>query len=188
MDRRARRLACANLAAQFLVSPGSTPILLDAMTDTGLPHLPGVATVSEILSAVEAEYTELKVLPTQAAGGANYLKSSHRSHRHASGRPAESPPQRRPVFGPAERRFASISPGTRVFVAGGSRVAGRLPNPALFERRRDTQVAYGVLAGAVAGSCVARLLLTSCAAVNVNPRASRQPCRPGIAAAQGGNG
>ena len=45
------------------------------MTDTGLPHLPGVATVSEILSAVEAEYTELKFLPTQAAGGANYLKS-----------------------------------------------------------------------------------------------------------------
>ena len=45
------------------------------MTDTGLPHLPGVATVSEILSAVEAEYTELKFLPTQAAGDANYLKS-----------------------------------------------------------------------------------------------------------------
>jgi 2-dehydro-3-deoxyphosphogluconate aldolase/(4S)-4-hydroxy-2-oxoglutarate aldolase len=34
-----------------------------------------VATVSEILSAVEAEYTELKFLPTQAGGGANYLKS-----------------------------------------------------------------------------------------------------------------
>jgi len=40
--------------AQFLVSPGSTPILLYAMTDTGLPP-PGVATVSEILSALEAE-------------------------------------------------------------------------------------------------------------------------------------
>ena len=30
------------------------------MTDTGLPHLPGVATVSKILSALEADYTELK--------------------------------------------------------------------------------------------------------------------------------
>jgi 2-dehydro-3-deoxyphosphogluconate aldolase / (4S)-4-hydroxy-2-oxoglutarate aldolase len=30
------------------------------MTDTGLPHLAGVATVSQILSALEAEYTELK--------------------------------------------------------------------------------------------------------------------------------
>jgi 2-dehydro-3-deoxyphosphogluconate aldolase/(4S)-4-hydroxy-2-oxoglutarate aldolase len=37
------------------------------MTDTGLPHLPGVATVSQILSAFKAEYTELKFLPTQAA-------------------------------------------------------------------------------------------------------------------------
>ena len=73
-------------------------------------------------------------------------------------------------------------------MAGGLRIAGRLPNPALFERRRDTQVAYRVLAGAVARSCVASLLLTSCAAVNVNPRASRPPCRPGIAPAQGGNG
>jgi 2-dehydro-3-deoxyphosphogluconate aldolase/(4S)-4-hydroxy-2-oxoglutarate aldolase len=35
-----------------------------------------VATVSEILSALEAEYTELKFLPTQAGGGANYLKSA----------------------------------------------------------------------------------------------------------------
>ena len=95
------------------------------MTDTGLPHLPGVATVSEILSAVEAEYTELKFLPTQAAGGANYLKSvrftdligtllpDRRNLHH----------QHRPVSGPAECRFASISPGTRVFVAGGSRIA-----------------------------------------------------------------
>jgi 2-dehydro-3-deoxyphosphogluconate aldolase/(4S)-4-hydroxy-2-oxoglutarate aldolase len=45
------------------------------MTDTGLPHLPGVATVSQILSALEAEYTELKFFATQAAGGANDLKS-----------------------------------------------------------------------------------------------------------------
>jgi 2-dehydro-3-deoxyphosphogluconate aldolase/(4S)-4-hydroxy-2-oxoglutarate aldolase len=45
------------------------------MTDTGLPHLPGVATVSEILAALEAGYTELKFFPAEAAGGANYLKS-----------------------------------------------------------------------------------------------------------------
>jgi 2-dehydro-3-deoxyphosphogluconate aldolase/(4S)-4-hydroxy-2-oxoglutarate aldolase len=39
------------------------------MTDTGLPHLPGVATVSEILTALEAGYTELKFFPAEAAGG-----------------------------------------------------------------------------------------------------------------------
>jgi 2-dehydro-3-deoxyphosphogluconate aldolase / (4S)-4-hydroxy-2-oxoglutarate aldolase len=65
----------ASAGAQFLVSPGSTRNLLGAMTDTGLPHLPGVATVSEILTALEAGYTELKFFPAEAAGGANYLKS-----------------------------------------------------------------------------------------------------------------
>ena len=67
----------ASAGAQFLVSPGSTHTLLAAMADTGLPHLPGVATVSEILAALEAGYTELKFFPAEAAGGANYLKSVH---------------------------------------------------------------------------------------------------------------
>ncbi len=65
----------ASAGAQFLVSPGSTRTLLTAMSDTGLPHLPGVATVSEILTALEAGYTELKFFPAEAAGGADYLKS-----------------------------------------------------------------------------------------------------------------
>jgi 2-dehydro-3-deoxyphosphogluconate aldolase/(4S)-4-hydroxy-2-oxoglutarate aldolase len=34
-----------------------------------------VATVSEILTALEAGYTELKFFPAEAAGGSNYLKS-----------------------------------------------------------------------------------------------------------------
>ena len=45
------------------------------MADTGLPHLPGVATVSEMLTALEAGYTEMKFFPAEAAGGAPYLKS-----------------------------------------------------------------------------------------------------------------
>ena len=65
----------ASAGAQFLVSPGSTHTLLAAMADTGLPHLPGVATVSEILAALEAGYTELKFFPAEASGGAAFLKS-----------------------------------------------------------------------------------------------------------------
>ena len=66
-------------------------------------------------------------------------------------------------------------------------LASWVRNPSTSTRNRFV-VAYRGLAGAVAGSCVARLLFTSCAAVNVYPRASRPPWRPGIAAAQGGNG
>jgi len=61
--------------AQFLVSPGSTPSLLGAMADTGLPFLPGTATVSEVLAVLEAGYTELKFFPAEASGGAAFLKS-----------------------------------------------------------------------------------------------------------------
>jgi len=61
--------------AQFLVSPGSTPSLLGAMADTGLPFLPGTATVSEVLAVLEAGYTELKFFPAEASGGAPFLKS-----------------------------------------------------------------------------------------------------------------
>ncbi len=61
--------------AQFLVSPGSTPSLLAAMADTGLPFLPGTATVSEALAVLEAGYTEMKFFPAEASGGAAFLSS-----------------------------------------------------------------------------------------------------------------
>ncbi len=61
--------------ARFLVSPGSTPTLLGAMADTGLPFLPGTATVSEMLAVLEAGFTEMKFFPAEAAGGAPYLRS-----------------------------------------------------------------------------------------------------------------
>lgn len=65
----------ADAGAQFLVSPGATGSLLHAMQDSGLPFLPGVATVSEVLAALEAGITELKFFPAEAAGGAPFLKS-----------------------------------------------------------------------------------------------------------------
>jgi 2-dehydro-3-deoxyphosphogluconate aldolase/(4S)-4-hydroxy-2-oxoglutarate aldolase len=64
----------AAAGASFLVSPGATPTLLAAMRDTGLPFLPGTATVSEVLAALEAGCTELKFFPAEASGGAAYLK------------------------------------------------------------------------------------------------------------------
>ncbi|UMG94507.1 bifunctional 4-hydroxy-2-oxoglutarate aldolase/2-dehydro-3-deoxy-phosphogluconate aldolase [Nocardioides sp. TF02-7] len=61
--------------ARFLVSPGATPALLDAMAGTGLPFLPGTSTVSEVLAVLEAGFTEMKFFPAEAAGGAAYLKA-----------------------------------------------------------------------------------------------------------------
>ena len=47
------------------------------MRDSGLPHLPGVATVSEVLTLLEEGYTEIKFFPAEAAGGAPYLRAMH---------------------------------------------------------------------------------------------------------------
>ncbi|MFI9817229.1 bifunctional 4-hydroxy-2-oxoglutarate aldolase/2-dehydro-3-deoxy-phosphogluconate aldolase [Saccharothrix variisporea] len=61
--------------ASFLVTPGSTDRVLDAVEDTGLPFLPGAATVSEAMKLAERGLTALKFFPAEAAGGADYLKS-----------------------------------------------------------------------------------------------------------------
>lgn len=61
--------------ARFLVSPGSTPRLVDAMADTGLPFLPGVATASEMLALLERDVTEMKLFPAEAVGGRTLLKA-----------------------------------------------------------------------------------------------------------------
>ena len=61
--------------AQFLVSPGTTDGLAAAMRETGLPHLPGAATVSEVLRLLELGYSEMKFFPAEASGGVDFLKS-----------------------------------------------------------------------------------------------------------------
>ena len=61
--------------AEFLVSPGTTDTLLSAMQDTGLPHLPGAATVSEVLRLLELGYDEMKLFPAEVSGGVAFLKA-----------------------------------------------------------------------------------------------------------------
>ncbi|WP_274557801.1 bifunctional 4-hydroxy-2-oxoglutarate aldolase/2-dehydro-3-deoxy-phosphogluconate aldolase [Streptomyces spiramyceticus] len=61
--------------ARFLVSPGWTDGLLDAMRGAGVPFLPGVSTASEVVALLERGVTEMKFFPAEAAGGIAYLKS-----------------------------------------------------------------------------------------------------------------
>ena len=65
----------AAAGARFLVSPGWTEGLLDAMRASGLPFLPGVSTTSEVVALLERGVPEMKFFPAQAAGGVPYLKS-----------------------------------------------------------------------------------------------------------------
>ncbi|MCB5228329.1 bifunctional 4-hydroxy-2-oxoglutarate aldolase/2-dehydro-3-deoxy-phosphogluconate aldolase [Alishewanella sp. 16-MA] len=67
--------ASKDAGAQFLVSPASTPKLLEAMIDTGLPLTPGVATPSEIALACEYGLREVKFFPAHLSGGIEMLKA-----------------------------------------------------------------------------------------------------------------
>jgi len=61
--------------ARFLVSPGWTDVLLEAMRASGVQFLPGVSTTSEVVALLERGVREMKFFPAQAAGGTAYLKS-----------------------------------------------------------------------------------------------------------------
>jgi 2-dehydro-3-deoxyphosphogluconate aldolase/(4S)-4-hydroxy-2-oxoglutarate aldolase len=61
--------------ARFLVSPGWTDALLEAMRGSGVPFLPGVSTTSEVVALLERGVREMKFFPAQAAGGTAYLRS-----------------------------------------------------------------------------------------------------------------
>jgi 2-dehydro-3-deoxyphosphogluconate aldolase/(4S)-4-hydroxy-2-oxoglutarate aldolase len=61
--------------ASFAVSPGATERLVRACEDAELPLLPGSATASEVMRAMEWGYSMLKFFPAEAAGGAKMLKS-----------------------------------------------------------------------------------------------------------------
>ena len=61
--------------AQFLVSPGTTGRLLDAMDDAGVPSLPGVASASEVMRMLERGQREMKFFPAEASGGRAFLSA-----------------------------------------------------------------------------------------------------------------
>ena len=61
--------------ARFLVSPGATPTLLDALQASGVPFLPGVATASEIVALVERGIGYAKLFPAEIVGGTAALQA-----------------------------------------------------------------------------------------------------------------
>ncbi|NND50484.1 MAG: bifunctional 4-hydroxy-2-oxoglutarate aldolase/2-dehydro-3-deoxy-phosphogluconate aldolase [Rhizobiales bacterium] len=67
--------ASREAGAQFAVSPGATPALLDAAEDHPLPLLPGAATASESMALIERGFHHQKFFPAGASGGAGYLAS-----------------------------------------------------------------------------------------------------------------
>ena len=61
--------------AQFGVSPGATPELLAHATSSQFAFLPGTMTPSDVMRALDAGFTAMKLFPAKQAGGVEMLKA-----------------------------------------------------------------------------------------------------------------
>jgi 2-dehydro-3-deoxyphosphogluconate aldolase/(4S)-4-hydroxy-2-oxoglutarate aldolase len=61
--------------AQFVVSPGTNPDVLDVCGSSGVPAVPGVCTPTEVDAAVRAGASTVKFFPAEAMGGVGFLKA-----------------------------------------------------------------------------------------------------------------
>ncbi|HEY7386707.1 MAG TPA: bifunctional 4-hydroxy-2-oxoglutarate aldolase/2-dehydro-3-deoxy-phosphogluconate aldolase [Beijerinckiaceae bacterium] len=63
------------LGAQFALSPGATPALLEAAAAETMPVIPGIATASELMRAMDFGFGTCKFFPAVPAGGPAALKA-----------------------------------------------------------------------------------------------------------------
>lgn len=59
----------------FAVSPGISPKLIQASQEADIPYLPGVATPSDILLAIQHNFSFLKFFPASLQGGVEALRN-----------------------------------------------------------------------------------------------------------------
>ena len=65
-----RDLARASeIGAQYALSPGATPALLEAAAAQDLPFIPGIATSSELMAALAHGFDVVKFFPAVSSGG-----------------------------------------------------------------------------------------------------------------------
>ena len=67
--------AALKAGADFLVTPGASPLLLEALGSHDGVILPGIATASEAMARFDEGYGVMKFFPAEAAGGAAFLKA-----------------------------------------------------------------------------------------------------------------
>jgi 2-dehydro-3-deoxyphosphogluconate aldolase / (4S)-4-hydroxy-2-oxoglutarate aldolase len=74
LDARQLR-AAQDAGAQFIVTPGTPPVLADALLDATVPVVPGAATVSELLALAARGFEAMKLFPAEPLGGVAMVKA-----------------------------------------------------------------------------------------------------------------
>lgn len=74
--------AAKRAGAVFAVSPGTNPSVLEAAREVGLPFAPGIATPTDIETAISLGCRVLKFFPADGMGGLPYLRNIAGPYRH----------------------------------------------------------------------------------------------------------
>jgi 2-dehydro-3-deoxyphosphogluconate aldolase/(4S)-4-hydroxy-2-oxoglutarate aldolase len=67
--------AVEEAGAVFAISPGLTPELLDAANRGTIALIPGISTISELMTGITRGFVHFKFFPAEACGGVSYLKA-----------------------------------------------------------------------------------------------------------------
>lgn len=71
----AQATEAARAGAEFIVSPGLTERLAEAVLGRGIPFLPGVSTASDLVRGFELGLSRFKFFPAESSGGIPALKA-----------------------------------------------------------------------------------------------------------------
>ncbi|MFT6778847.1 MAG: 2-dehydro-3-deoxyphosphogluconate aldolase/(4S)-4-hydroxy-2-oxoglutarate aldolase [Paraglaciecola sp.] len=75
VTNRAQLQQVIDAGAKFAISPGLTSDLLKAGNEGSIALIPGISSISELMTAIDHGYTHLKFFPAEASGGVKALKA-----------------------------------------------------------------------------------------------------------------
>ncbi len=104
--------------ADFAVSPGVNPRVLDKANELSLPFAPGIITPSDIEQALEFGCKVLKFFPAEVSGGLDYLKAMSAPYQHLGLKYI-------PLGGLNSDNIESYLKSPLISAVGGSWIAGR---------------------------------------------------------------
>jgi hypothetical protein len=114
VTRRDHIAAALDIGARFLVSPGFSAEIADLARQSKLPFLPGIATASELMAALDFGFSILKFFPAEPAGGIDMLRALHGPFPDALFCPTGGiDAARRPLIWSSRTSSPSADPGWR---------------------------------------------------------------------------
>lgn len=96
---------------EFIVSPGFNPDVVKHSLEQNIPHVPGVATPSEVEQAMQLGLNHLKFFPAELNGGLAYIKAMCAPYTNVNFMP---------TGGVSPANLADYLSFNKIFAAGGT--------------------------------------------------------------------